>query len=69
MPMPRHIVRLDADATEIPGDRDVAAEKRGRPAAMIGFEQKIAVTRALRQRHELVSLIAAQRPSCGQDWR
>jgi hypothetical protein len=61
MPVPRHVVALDADAAEIAGNRDVAAEKPGRPAAMVGFEQQIAVTRALGQRHELVSQITRNR--------
>ena len=61
MAMARHVVGVDADPAIVERGRDVAAEKRRRPAAMIGFEQQIAVARALRQRHQFAGPVARQR--------
>jgi len=45
--MTADVVHFDPAAAVDEGGRDVAAEKRGRPAAMIGLQQQIAVVGAL----------------------
>ena len=56
-----HIVELDAVPAIVHRIRHIAAEKSGRPSAMIGFQQQFAVAGILRKRHQFPRPVARQR--------
>src|SRR5476651_648607 len=60
--MASDVVHLESVAAAVERVPDVAPEKCRRPAAMVRLKQKLAITGALRDRHELTGALAGE---CG----